>query len=445
MAKAALPVRWAPPALKPGYTVVDLSKTGTKTYFEFKPDEDVLILGATTPRTLNHLQTKGGNNIVLVGGKYEPVGGDDSSKATLKFTHVNGQVWVEGVHIDHKNLGARDALSAFSANGKQADFVIQNSRIENVTGKVDGVHGDVFQPHGNIGDVRFYNVTGKSDYQGLLLYNRPDLDRAMKSVTLEKVEMEAVAPGDASYSWMYFFERSSGGSSYPVSLKDVYVVPRAGQYAGSHDVMPTVGGGAVLSNGEITFPKQLTWTGSIKVGNPASGDMVTADKVGLGYVRDLKAPLLSEPSPIPTPAPDPVPTSTPATSKIMVTASADYYLANPIMEIRADGAAIAKHTVTADHSKGAWQTFTASTDLSQADDIAVVFLNDKGARDLWIKDVKIDADSDGDIDVTFLPRDADYIRPGASTITGKSEMSWAGELQWDVSTDLHPLIGVAAS
>ena len=180
MAKSPMDIRWAPPPLKPGYTVIDLDKTGDQTYWSFAPDEDVLFIASDNTRTLGRLQTTGGRNIVLIGGKYEPTG--PYQEATLKFTRVHGEIWVEGVHIDHKNVSPRDAISVYSADGKQATFTLQNSRIDNVRG-VKEMHGDVFQPHGPIGDVRWYNVTGKTDYQGMFIPNV----HGIKSVTLDTV------------------------------------------------------------------------------------------------------------------------------------------------------------------------------------------------------------------------------------------------------------------
>ncbi len=95
-----LPVRWEMPALKPGYTVVDLSKTGGQTSWSFAPDQDVVFLGSDIPRTLDRIYATGGHNIVILGGKYEPTGG---SSATIHLNGATGNVYIAGVHIDHRN------------------------------------------------------------------------------------------------------------------------------------------------------------------------------------------------------------------------------------------------------------------------------------------------------------------------------------------------------
>ncbi|WP_202679954.1 calcium-binding protein [Skermanella mucosa] len=209
----------------------------------------------------------------MIGGKFEP--NDHSTPvATLNFTHVSGSVYVEGVHIDHRYAGEKDAISVYSAAGKQANFTLQNSLIENVKGSYYGVHGDVFQPQGPIGDVKFYNVSASTTYQGLFLQPRDPI----KSVELENVEIRKLPGGDAK-SWLYYFSQP-GDPLYPVSLKNVYVTEQPGQRAEYNSVYPPVGlGGAVRSGDTIEFPK-LPYSGSMTVG---TAGFVSADEVGIGY------------------------------------------------------------------------------------------------------------------------------------------------------------------
>jgi hypothetical protein len=193
--------RWSAPTLKPNHTVIDLSKTGSKTIWNFAPDEDVLFIGADQVRTLDRLQTTGGHNIVLLGGKFQPAS-QKSAAGTLNFTQVTGSVYVEGVHIDHRNVGEKDAIGFYGAAGRDADFILQNALIQNVKGSYRGIHGDVFQPQGPVGDLKFYNVTGTTTYQGLFLQPK----NPIKSVTLENVEMKKLPGGDPK-SWLYYFSQ----------------------------------------------------------------------------------------------------------------------------------------------------------------------------------------------------------------------------------------------
>jgi Ca2+-binding RTX toxin-like protein len=265
--------RWEVPVLKLNHTVIDLSKTGNKTTWEFAPDEDVLFIASHQTRTLDRLQTTGGNNIVLIGGKFEP-NDHATAAATLNFTQVSGSVYVEGVHIDHRLAGEKDAISFYSAAGKEAGFTLQNSLIENVKGTYGGVHGDVFQPQGPTGDLRFYNVTGSTTYQGLFLQPK----NPIKSVQLENVEMIKLPGGDAK-SWLYYFSQPND-PKYPVSLKNVYVTEQPGQLAEYNSVYPPIGlDGAVRSGDSITFPN-LPYTGLMKVG---TAHFVSSDMVGINY------------------------------------------------------------------------------------------------------------------------------------------------------------------
>lgn len=267
--------RWDAPVLKPNHTVIDLSKTGSRTVWTFDSDEDVLFIASDEVRTLDRLQTTGGNNIVLIGGKFEPKS-HSSAAGTLNFTKVNGSVHVEGVHIDHRYAGGKDAINFYSAAGKRADFTLQNSLIENVKGSYYGVHGDVFQPQGPVGDLKFYNVTGTTTYQGLFLQPRDPIG----SVTLENVEMRKLPGGDAK-SWLYYFSQP-GDQKYPISFKNVLVTEQPGQRAEYNSVYPSAWlDGAVRKGDTITFPNH-PYSGSIKVG---TAGFVSAGEVGLNFDR----------------------------------------------------------------------------------------------------------------------------------------------------------------
>ena len=265
--------RFPMPSLKPNHTVIDLSKTGSKTVWNFAADEDVLFIASDYTRTQDRLQTIGGNNIVVIGGKFEPKS-QVSPVGTLNFTKVNGSVYVEGVHINHKLVGEKDAIGFYSAPGKNADFILQNSLIENVKGSYYGIHGDVFQPQGPVGDIKFFNVSATTTYQGLFLQPRDPI----KSVTLENVEIKKIPGGDPK-SWLYFFSMPKD-KDYPVSLKNVYVSEQPGQKAEFNSVYPPKTlSGAVRDGDEIHFPNH-PYSGSIKVG---SAGFITANEVGLNY------------------------------------------------------------------------------------------------------------------------------------------------------------------
>ncbi|UEM25321.1 M10 family metallopeptidase C-terminal domain-containing protein (plasmid) [Skermanella mucosa] len=268
---------WDAPVLKPNHTVIDLDKTGSRTLWTFDSDEDVLFIASDEVRELDRLQTTGGNNIVVIGGKFEPTS-HSSAAGTLNFTQVNGSVFVEGVHIDHRHADGKDAINFYSAAGKNADFILQNSLIENVQGTWSGVHADIFQPQGPTGDLKFYNVTGTTTYQGLFLQPK----NPIKSVTLENVEMKKL-PGGDDETWLYFFAQPDD-RKYPISLENVFVTEQPGQQAEYDSVYPSAWlDGAVRDGDSITFPN-LPYEGSIEIG---AGNFISAGEVGLNYDRSI--------------------------------------------------------------------------------------------------------------------------------------------------------------
>lgn len=273
-------MKWAFPTLE-NPTIIDLSKTGGQDWWQFGANEDVIFIGANSPRTLDKLQTDGGRNIVVLGGDFQPTG--DSKSATLHFLNLNGSVHVEGVHIDSKN-SSQDGIAVAGAPGKQPDVTVQNSVIENIHGTEGGVHADVFQTHGSVGNMRFYNVTGDTSYQGFFI--APQYDPPHKSADFENVNISY--NGGSGFTYQYWFLDGDNQKPYPVTLKNVYATERAGQAAENGSVWPKAGMGdlgAVRVGNQITWPKVGVYKGAITVGEPAK-DFGDAAKAGLNFKVD---------------------------------------------------------------------------------------------------------------------------------------------------------------
>ncbi len=272
-------MKWAFPKLG-NPTIIDLSKTGGQNWWQFGPEEDVIFIGANTPRTLDKLQTDGGRNIVVLGGDFQPSG--DSKSATLQFLNLNGSVHVEGVRIDSKNA-SQDGIAVAGAPGKQPDVTVQNTVIQNIHGSEGGIHADVFQTHGPVGNMRFYNVTGDTSYQGFFI--APQYSPGHKSADFENVNISY--NGGSGYTYQYWFLDGSNQTPYPVTLKNVYATERAGQTAEAGSVWPKAGMGdlgAVRVGNQITWPK-MPYKGAITVGEPAK-DFGDLSKVGLNFKVD---------------------------------------------------------------------------------------------------------------------------------------------------------------
>ncbi len=314
-------MKWAFPNLE-NPTIIDLSKTGGQNWWQFAPNQDVIFIGSTTTRTLDKLQTDGGRNIVVLGGDFQP--GTDSKSAALQFLNLNGSVHVEGVHIDSKNA-SQDGIAVGGAGSKQPTVTVQNTLIENIHGTKDGIHADVFQTHGAVGDMRFYNVSGSTSYQGFFI--APQYSPGHKSADFENVNIKYT--GGAGNTYQYWFVDGSNQTPYPVTLKNVYATERSGQHAEDSSVWPKSGMGdmsAVRVGNQITWPK-MPYKGAITVGSPTK-DFATTDKTGLNFSVDapgvhsgtighgtVAPPTPVEPTPTPvdpTPTPvDPTPTPTP--------------------------------------------------------------------------------------------------------------------------------------
>ncbi len=273
-------MKWAFPTLE-NPTIIDLSKTGGQDWWQFGANEDVIFIGADSTRTLNKLQTDGGRNIVVLGGNFEPSG--DSKGATLHFLNLNGSVHVEGVRIDSKNA-SQDGIAVGGAPGKQPDVTVQNTVITNIHGTEGGVHGDVFQTHGSVGNMRFYNVTGDTSYQGFFI--SPQYDPPHKSADFENVNISY--NGGSGYTYQYWFLDGDNQTPYPVTLKNVYATERSGQTAETGSVWPKEGMGdlgAVRVGNQITWPNVSAYKGAITVGEPAK-DFADSTKVGLNFKID---------------------------------------------------------------------------------------------------------------------------------------------------------------
>jgi Ca2+-binding RTX toxin-like protein len=272
-------MKWAFPNLE-NPTIIDLSKTGGQDWWQFRADEDVIFIGADQARTANKLQTDGGRNIVVLGGEYQPQ--YDSKGATLHFLNLHGSVHVEGVKID-STKSAQDGIAVAGAPGKQPDVTVQNSVITDIHGTQDGVHGDVFQTHGSVGNMRFYNVTGDSAYQGFFI--APQYSPNHKSADFENVNItfNEYAP-DSTISYQYWFLDGDNQTPYPVTLKNVFATERPGQQAENASVWPKAGMGAVRVGDQITF-EGLPYKGAITVGEPAK-DFGDLSKVGLHFKVD---------------------------------------------------------------------------------------------------------------------------------------------------------------
>ena len=292
--------RWNPPVMASNVITVDLNtESATKTVWTFDPDQDVIFLPKNGIYTNERFQTNGGRNIWIKGGHFRPLSSNSAASA-LNFTNNIGGVWMDGVYVDMSGVGQRDAVNYFSppttktgsisvlreAGTPAGSFYAQNCRFANIQGRADEalgyIHGDVFQPQGDVGDIGFYNCWMSTQYQSLLLeqrLNRGDGDNIGRA-DLEKMTVKRLTGGDATSKIFYFCETTT--PQFPCTLKDVWgeVVETATIKAETHYMWPPFESAV----GARRNGNQVSWsriTGYITVG--VGPDYAPASTVGLNY------------------------------------------------------------------------------------------------------------------------------------------------------------------
>ncbi len=277
------PLMWPPPAMH-APIVIDLGTTGAKDYWEFAPDQDVIFLGGRAPHTADKLQTKGGHNIMVVGGNFQPAG---AATGTLAFFGVTGQVWIDGAAIDNRNThNGQDGIDIAGGGGAQPDLVVQNTRVVNVNGALTSGHADVLQTQGTVGAIKLYNVTGTTNYQGIFI--APQYQPPPKSAVLRNVNLSYTAPttnDGSAYSYLLWTLDAASETPYPIRFTHVYVQPRPGQSAVESAVWPKAEGGAHQTDKTITWPN-LPYRGGVTVGSHA--DFAPAAHTGENF-KDSQA------------------------------------------------------------------------------------------------------------------------------------------------------------
>lgn len=286
-------LEWAAPTLV-NPTIINLETVRTtdptRKTWSFSATTDVFVDGTTLTQPWRHdrLQITGGRNIHIRGGLFKP-DNFTSAVGTVNITKNWGTCFIEGVHIDHSDLPgtqAKDGIGYYAhadavlGNGV-GDFVLQNSRIDNIRGSFSGTHGDCFQPQGSINHVMMFNVNMTTSYTALQLEPRNHLELTINKVTLKRVAARKLAIDDA-HAWLYYFTQT-GTPVYPQGLwmEDVYTSETADRLAGEWWTYPpsTSPQGAVRSGNRISWPNK-PYNGYITVGTP---EFVTAQEIGLNY------------------------------------------------------------------------------------------------------------------------------------------------------------------
>jgi hypothetical protein len=141
----------------------------------------------------------------------------------------------------------------------------------------------VVQPWGGVKDLRIDRMTASSNYQGLML--QPDLG-PIGSAEISNVDLTASADptSDKGGHLLWVTKGSQSCTGSPMTLSDVFVLPRAGRSL-SNSVWPPANSSLECgASGETlaTWPR-LAVAGGVHLGLPPGGSFVPAGSVGIGY------------------------------------------------------------------------------------------------------------------------------------------------------------------
>lgn len=287
-------LRYAPPQLEQPITI----KLGTGATYNRLADGQDYLVKLPAVKKVGSTTLEGGRNIVIIGGYVTlPVlmkapGQPDLSNGAISrgiyIKNNHGVVHIEGVLVDATGGGMSDGIVTASPDSV---VQIENVRVDGVFGFNHQFHADVVQPFGGVKDLRIDKLTGYSAYQGLTIGR--DLG-PIGSVEISRANLVCIHPQingkENNGGYLLWFTSHGGGAdtTYPLSLDEVYIQPRAGRSLGN-TVWPPAGFAAcpaviAADDSVATWPSLPKVKGCVKKGPPPQGDFVPTGVAGLQYV-----------------------------------------------------------------------------------------------------------------------------------------------------------------
>jgi hypothetical protein len=250
-----------------GRAVVYLDDSETHTRLE--PDTDYLVVLPDGPK-FGATVLEGGRDILIDGGHIVMEWArSDIERRALYIKNASGTVRIQNLFIEGVDGAVFDAI-AISA----PDAVVQlaNIRVEGVRGTFAGFHGDIVQPFGGVKRLVVDGLTGRSSYQGFYLQ---ETSGSIGSVVLRNVNLAYDENPEDDTTFLLWLD---GCSTYPVTLRNVYIDPRDGQSVSSHAVRPNdvrpKDCRAVQDGDEVSWPRIPEIDGKVISGTPVAGDFV---------------------------------------------------------------------------------------------------------------------------------------------------------------------------
>jgi hypothetical protein len=296
-------LRWSPPPLV-NPTTIQLGPGVTHTVLNHSKD---YIIKLPPFQKVGGTEIEGGHNVVIEGGSIAipPNLSSDAERRGIYIKNNEGTVHVEGVLIQGQPGSIGDGIDI---SAPHSIVQLENDRIVALNGGQSTFHADVIQPWGGVRDLRVDGLTGSSNYQGLFLAQ--DLG-PIGSVSLQHVNLfQTPGPYDGGGHMLWITSGISTCTSYPLSLSQVYIQPRAGRSLFT-SVWPQLSSSlacpGISADGGLSWPS-LGVSGGVAAGMPAAGDFVPAGVAGIDYAspgyRDGTVPPSSPPNP---PVGDPPP------------------------------------------------------------------------------------------------------------------------------------------
>lgn len=206
----------------------------------------------------------GGRNVLVDGGTIVMSGsGSDLQRRAIYIKNAAGTVRIQNVAIRGANSSA--AFDAVAIAAPQAVVELVNLNVSNLHGRKAGFHGDIVQPFGGVKKLVVNGLTGQTAYQGFYL---AETGGRIGAVELRNVKLSYLPnPHDASTVMIWF----DGCSTYPVTMQNVSIQPRAGQDV-ARSVRPNGGNCAPKKSGtNWSWPSISTIIGAIVEGSGSSG------------------------------------------------------------------------------------------------------------------------------------------------------------------------------
>lgn len=250
------PLKWAPPELVDPVTI-NLGTGPTTTTLDTNTDY-IINLPATTK--FGRTVFSGGRNVVLIGGEIaipSNPGSADSDKRAIQVANNQGVFHIEGVWIRNiKDINPEADYEPYDGiviNSPNSVVQIQNVRVDNVHGLQAGFHGDIIQPWGGVEQLRVYNLTGSTGYQGLFLAREGSISYG--GAYLENIDLTYNASYGTDGGYLLYIDKQQQcqGSNgiYGMVINNFYINPRIPRF-GMED--PTdAAGRSIMPDSQTSF------------------------------------------------------------------------------------------------------------------------------------------------------------------------------------------------